>query len=143
MHSTGLLPACACQSICIEIRMDILVNYVPHRWVADIYTGLNSLCELFVLLPVEQAKLFREIVAKDEQEILASNSSTKSLIVVYNYFKKYLVSEIKLATETLRLSFNLVAFSVKTLAEMGILKMENEQSRHQLFIYRELLGTMD
>jgi len=59
-------------------------------------------------------------------------------MIVYNYFKKYLISEIKPATEELDLSFNTVAKSVDFLLEKGVLKTENAQSRHRTFVHRGL-----
>lgn len=91
---------------------------------------------------VEQTKRFVEIVAKDEKEIFSSNPSTKSVTLVYNYFKKNLVSEIKPAAKALELSFNTVACSVDKLSEMGVLKMEGMQSRHRSFLYSKALDAI-
>lgn len=87
---------------------------------------------------LERIKRLEKIIETDEKKIAALNQSTKSVAMVYNYFKMHLVSEIKPISTLFELSYNTVAKAVDSLLAMNVLQIKTEQSRHRLFQYGAL-----
>ena len=86
-----------------------------------------------------QITRYVEIVKQDENIIASSGLSTKSLQQVYNYFKKQLVSGAMPTSKELGLSFNAVSKAINILVDLGVLQMINQQARHRVFGYQNLL----
>jgi Fic family protein len=101
----------------------------------------------FLLLCIQQAASqaiirldkYEKIIKRDEAIIISKEIFTKNDVRVFNYFKRHLVSKIKPISEELDVSFNTVSKSVNALLEIGILRMENDQSRHRIFQYNDAL----
>lgn len=111
--------------------------------------GYIALIKFFVCGIYEAAKTANEriekmlrIITDDEMEITTLGPSTKRLLMIYNYFKAHVFSQIKIVSNDLGISFNTVAKSVKQLCELGILQLESNQSRHRVFVYERLLDAL-
>lgn len=107
-------------------------------WIKFLVTGINVAAKY----AIEQIEKMQHIIIQDELKIEAKAVSKKNTFAVYNYFKKYLISEISPAANALGLSYNTVAKCVESLANINVLKAENEQVRHRLFSYDELLNIL-
>lgn len=81
-------------------------------------------------------------ITDDEMKITVLSSSAKRLLIVYNYFKAHVFSQIKVVSDDLGISFNTVAKSVNKLCELGILQLESNQSRHRIFVYSTLFNAL-
>ena len=92
---------------------------------------------------LEQIKHFTNIVNSDEEKILDQNLYAKTVSMVYGYFKRNLVSEIKPISIELGISFNTVSSAAKKLIDIGILEIEYDQSRHRQFVYNKLLNSVN
>jgi len=88
-----------------------------------------------------QIEEFVQIVNEDEAKIDASKP-LKSTWLVYDYFKKHLISEIKPISETLGISYNTVAKIVNGFLEMNILAKDDKQSRHRNFVYSRIMSVL-
>ena len=86
-----------------------------------------------------QIEMLAQTIAEDEAKVRVGNKST---MMVYLYFKKHLMSEIKPVSQALGISFNTVAKAVDGLIAMGILKKDNQQARHRIFVYERFLSTL-
>ncbi|MCL1976248.1 MAG: Fic family protein [Firmicutes bacterium] len=80
-----------------------------------------------------------QIIIEDEHKIVELGSSAKKLMAVYNYFKVHSLSQIRIISNVLEISFNTAAKSVNMLCELGILQLENNQSRHRVYVYDKIL----
>ena len=85
---------------------------------------------------------FTEIVAEDTMEVAELARLSKFALPVFNYFKRYLISEIKPIAEVTGASYNTNAKVVELLVDTGILSLENNQSRHRVFKYSRTLNAM-
>lgn len=90
-----------------------------------------------------QIQNYERIVAQDSEKINFYKSSTKSIIMVYSYYKRHLISDIKTTSEQLMLAFNTVSKAVDVLLEIGILYAANNQTRNRLFGYKDLINLFD
>jgi Fic family protein len=91
---------------------------------------------------IKQMCRFTEIVANDTNKVGELAKLSKSVLPVYNYFKRYLISEIKPIAEETGASYNTNAKVVELLVDAGILVLENKQSRHKIFKYSRILDAM-
>jgi Fic family protein len=82
-----------------------------------------------------------QIITEDESKINAGKTS-KITWIVYNYFKRHLVSEIKPISEAFGISYNTVAKIVNGFLEMNILAKDDQQSRHRNFVYSRFMSTL-
>ena len=87
---------------------------------------------------ISAVRQYIEVISEDERRIAALSQSSKFAVPVYNYFKKYLVSEIIPISTQLGISYNTAAKVVKALAEASILTLEQEQSRHKVYCHGAL-----
>lgn len=108
-------------------------------WIKFFVTGLNTAAKY----TIGQIEKMQDKIIQDELKIEAKALSKKNTFAVYDYFKKYLTSEIRPAANALGLSYNTVAKSIQDLLDIGVLERENQQSRHRKFSYRELLAMID
>lgn len=107
-------------------------------WIKFFVKGINSA----VKYAIEQIEKIQDIIIRDELKIEAKSVASKNIFTVYNYFKKNLISEIRPAANAIGLSYNTVAKSVESLVSINILSAKNEQARHRLFSYDELLNIL-
>jgi len=63
-------------------------------------------------------------------------------MAVYNHFKAHVLSQVRIISNSLEISFNTAAKSVNTLCELGILQLKNDQSRHCVYVYNKLLNIL-
>ena len=76
------------------------------------------------------------LAAQKEAPIIAELAkSSKAALPVYEYFRKNIASEIKPVAEAIGVSYNTAAKVVNLLQDAGIVKLENEQARHKVFLY--------
>ena len=87
---------------------------------------------------INQITQFAEIVAEDAIQLSILVKSSKHVIPVYDYFKQYLISEIKPIAEEIGVSYNTTAKAVGLLTGAGLLRLEHEQSRHKVYCHRVL-----
>ena len=85
---------------------------------------------------------FTEIVAEDTNKVAELAKLSKSVLPVNNYFKQYLISEVKPIAEETGASYNTNAKVVELLVDAGILTPENNQSRHKVFKCSRILNAM-
>lgn len=91
---------------------------------------------------IKQVSRFTEIIAEDTVSVAELAKSSKSVLPVYNYFKRYLISEIKpIAAET-GVSYNTNSKVIDLLVDVGILELENMQSRNKVFKYSRIFDAM-
>lgn len=64
-------------------------------------------------------------------------------MLLYEYIKKNPVVGIRRVANELNLSFNTAAKAVEAMADFGILKQANKQSRHRCFIYEDYIKIFD
>ena len=106
-----------------------------HVWIKFFVQGI---CDA-VQYALEQIEAMQQIIAEDEAKIESLKASTKATWTMYNYFKQNLLSEISVASKTSSLSYNTASKSVKVLFDIGILTQANNQLRHKVFEYTNLL----
>ncbi|WP_455596779.1 Fic family protein [Cloacibacillus porcorum] len=106
-----------------------------HVWIKYFVQGICTSARH----AIKQIEVMQQVIADDEAKLKLCKESTKSMWLVYNYFKQKLVSEIALATDKLNLSYNTIAKAISTLQTNGIVLQTNNQIRHKLFEYRDLL----
>lgn len=87
---------------------------------------------------IEQIEKMQQIIIEDEAKIKLCKSSTKSTWMVYDYYKKNLVSRLKPAADKLGIAYNSVLKAVQLLSTLGIISPMNEQIRNRSFIYDDL-----
>ncbi|MCL2842210.1 MAG: Fic family protein [Oscillospiraceae bacterium] len=109
-------------------------------YIALIKFFVGGICSSAQIASSEIERLV-EIIAEDEAKIKA-NSPTKNILVVYHYFKRHLVSEVRPISDALGISFNTAAKAVADLSTMGILKKDGQRSRHRTFVYDRFLHTL-
>ena len=88
-----------------------------------------------------QIQNIANIIAEDKSKLTANNPSNSTLLV-YEYFKKNLVAEIRTISETCGISYNTAAKAVDQLLEMNILVLDRLQSRNRKFVYDRLIGAL-
>jgi Fic family protein len=88
-----------------------------------------------------QVEQLARIITEDKTTISAGNPA-KSTIMVHDYFKKHLVSEIRPISEALGVSYNTVAKAIDCLISLGVLTKDGQRSRHRFFVYDRLLNTL-
>jgi predicted transcriptional regulator len=82
------------------------------------------------------------MIIEDENRIIELGSSAKRLTAVYDYFKAHVLSQTRMISNAFEISFNTAAKSINTLCELGILQLENDQSRHRVYVYDRLLKVL-
>lgn len=87
---------------------------------------------------INRVERFAQTASEDEKTVTLLAKSSKCVWPVYNFFKRYLVSEIKPVAEFTGISYNTVAKVARLLTEADILNLEREQTRHKVFIYSKL-----
>jgi len=91
---------------------------------------------------IKQISRFTVVVADDTNKVAELAKLSKSVLPVYNYFKRYLISKIKPIAEETGASYNTNAKVVELLVDAGILALENKQSRHKIFKYSRIFDAM-
>jgi Fic family protein len=81
------------------------------------------------------------IITEDEKRINADKSA-KSTLMVFDYFKRHLISEIRPISQALSISYNTASKAVDILLAAGILSNNSQHSRHRVFVYKRLLDTL-
>ena len=111
--------------------------------------GHITLIKFFLRVFHDSAKLACErieqisgIFEDDEKKINDCETYTKTLLMVYDYFKANICSQIKVISGDLKLSYNTITKSVNTLCDLGILCLEKDQSRHRVFVYKKLMEAL-
>jgi len=111
--------------------------------------GFITLVKFFVRVFYDSARLasdrieeIHKMFKEDENKIVNSGEYVKNLMLVYRCFKEHVYSQIKIVSNVTNLSFNTAAKSINTLCKLNILSIENEQSRHRVFVYDKLKDTL-
>lgn len=103
-----------------------------HVWIKFFVKGVLAAAKH----AVEQIEKMQLVMAEDEKKIKSSDSSNKSTWLVYNYFKRNLVSMIQPTAKNLGLAYNSVSKAVKLLQALSILSPANDQARNCCYIYQ-------
>ena len=104
------------------------------RWIKFLLLGIRQAANQAII----RFDKYEKFIERDEALITSNKVFTKNDVRVYNYFKRHLVSKIKPISEELAISFNTASKSVISLSDIGILRMENKQSRHRHFRYSDV-----
>ena len=91
---------------------------------------------------IKQISQITEIVAEDTVKVTELAKLSRFVLPLYNYFKRYLISEIKPIAKETGVSYNTNAKVVNLLVSAGILALENNQLRHKVFKYSRILNAM-
>ena len=87
---------------------------------------------------IESAKRYAVTARLDEEKLASRVDRMRYISDVYNYFKKHVVSNVGLASEELRISFNAVSRAVEVLCNLGILEQLTTHPRNRLFAHKGL-----
>ncbi|MDL2327899.1 Fic family protein [Ruminococcaceae bacterium OttesenSCG-928-A11] len=88
---------------------------------------------------IDQIDEMQRVIAADEDKIKTSKSSTKSTWMVYNYYKKNLVSTLRPAADKLGIAYNSVLKAVSILVDLGVLTSMDKKVRYRSYRHRELV----
>ncbi|HCC35967.1 MAG TPA: hypothetical protein DEQ02_10245 [Ruminococcaceae bacterium] len=89
-----------------------------------------------------QIQDYQRITQYDKEKIRAHKASTENTLLLYDYFKEYLVSGIPRPAEVLHLTHATVSNAIKLLQESGILRQSSIGSRNRTFMYSELIDIL-
>jgi Fic family protein len=90
---------------------------------------------------VKQIESYRQLVKRDEEKIRqAQPVRMHNVLTVFEYWKHYIVSNIKQPVEKLQLSYSAVARAIAVLSELKILKQITDTPRYRKYTYPELMN---
>jgi len=98
---------------------------------------INAICQT-AERSIDQIGKFTEITVEDEMRLAALSKSSKYVMLVYDYFKHHLISEIKPIADVVGISYNTAAKVVGLLVDADILEPENEQARHKMYLHKAM-----
>jgi len=111
--------------------------------------GYIALIKFFVrgiyesaIVATNRIEHIHQMIIEDEKKIIELGSSAKRLMAVYDYFKAHILSQTRMISNALEISFNTAAKSINTLCDLGILELENDQSRHRTYVYGRLMSIL-
>ncbi len=81
---------------------------------------------------------YEDITAKDEDLLINTGRISRSTSIVYEYFKRYPITNIPYASKSTGLSFNSTAKAIELLQEQGILVQLNSKERNRIWEYMSL-----
>ena len=76
--------------------------------------------------------------AKDEKLLISTGKISRSTSIVYEYFKRFPISNISYASKKTGLSFNSIAKAIDLLQEQGIVVQMNSNERNRIWEYMSL-----
>jgi Fic family protein len=88
---------------------------------------------------METIELLSLLQKQNLEKISNLETSTKSMIKVFEYIEKSPIIDIGRTSAELRISFNTVSEAVNRLVSLGILQRVGETRRGRYFIYKEYL----
>ena len=92
---------------------------------------------------INQIEGFIDLRNKNKEKIKTLGKASKNTMLVYEYIEKNPVVGIRRVADELNISFNTAAKTVEAMADLGILKQTNNQSRHRCFIYEDYIKIFD
>ncbi|MFZ3129945.1 MAG: Fic family protein [Desulfosporosinus sp.] len=92
---------------------------------------------------IKQIESFIAIRNKNIEKIMVLGKASKNAMHVYKYIEKSPIIKIPSVANELNSSFNTAAKIVEAMVGCGILKQENNQSRHRHFIYEDYVKIFD
>lgn len=76
--------------------------------------------------------------AKDEKLLISTGKISRSTSIVYEYFKRFPISNISYASKKTGLSFNSIAKAIDLLQDQGIVVQMNSNERNRIWEYMSL-----
>lgn len=92
---------------------------------------------------INQIEGFIDLRNKNKEKIKALGKASRNTLLVYEYIEKNPVVGIRRVANELNISFNTAAKAIEAMADLGILKQTNNQSRHRCFIYEDYIKIFD
>lgn len=102
-----------------------------ERWIKHFVHAIGEVA-------MYSAKLFEKYeiaIAKDENRLITTRSSAKSVRLVYNYLKKFPVANIASIEKEVNLSFNSISKALHILQEAQIIQQEGCGERNRVWQY--------
>ena len=81
---------------------------------------------------------YENTTAKDEKLLISTGKISRSTSIVYEYFKRFPITNIPYASKGTGLSFNSTAKAIDLLQEQGILVQMNSNERNRIWEYMSL-----
>ncbi len=81
---------------------------------------------------------YEDTTTKDEELLINTGKISRSTFIVYEYFKRFPITNIPYASKGTGLSFNSTAKAIDLLQEQGILVQMNSKERNRIWEYMSL-----
>ncbi len=101
------------------------------QWIKFFIKGLIYSAER----AIKQLDEWHKLKLSNDEKIKALKRNSANAKLVFRYFEVNLISNIKLTSEAIGLSYNTTAAAINDLCKIGILKQMNNQLRHRKFLY--------
>ena len=104
------------------------------RWIKFLVTAIGETAKR----SAESLIQYEDTITKDEELLINTGRISRSTFIVYEYFKRFPITNIPYASKRTRLSFNSTAKAIDLLQEQGILVQLNSKERNRIWEYMSL-----